>query len=233
MGASKHFLHTPEKVYLDCGQSWLKSLLLSDYTRFCCRKRRTLQWRSLMLQDPPPTLLDKSSAIPNTHSVRAQGVKGGSFSCAALKAHCIYNRKVTHTPQWAASLCSVLPGFMPWRQRCWGNDLVRTHCCGPQLPHLHREAHRLFPNSLTAQLLRSIFDHIMLTESQASQAWQLLPSSWQFLFHSTLAKCNLLMLSQPSSMLVKTNRVHHHAVPHYCVSTTAISPGRYFLLQVN
>lgn len=197
MGASEHFLHTTEQVNLDYGQSWLKSLLLSDCTRFCHRKKRTLQWRSVMLQAPLPTLLDESSAIPTTHSVSALGVKGGSLSCAALEAHCIYSRRVSHTSQWAASLCSVLPGFMPWRQRCWGSDLVRTHCCAPQLPCLHCEAHRLskFPNSTLIKV--NLWPHhadriLMLNNCHAHR--QLLPSSWQFLFYSTLAKFNLLCL---------------------------------------
>lgn len=184
-------LHTTERVNLECDQSWLKNL--HDCTRFCCRKRRTLQWRSVMLQDPLPTLLDESSAIPTTHSVSAVGVKGGSLSCAALKAHCIYNRKVTHTPQWAASLSSVLPGFMRWRQRRWGSDSVRKYCCAPQLPRLHCEEHRLskFPSSRVIKV--NLWPH-HADQVPSLTVMQLLPTSWQFLFYITLAKCNLLCL---------------------------------------
>lgn len=59
-----------------------------------------------------------------------------------------------------------------------------------------------FPNSTVTQA--NLWPH----QHSASQAQQLLSSSWQFLFCSTLAKRNLLMLGllpQPSSMLVKTS----------------------------
>lgn len=128
----------------------------------------------------------KISNPHQTDSISALEVKGGGFHMQPSKDIRFTARRLHIMVSCVSVLSSVSfytlkTGML--REGFGENTLL----CSPT-PSACTVRHTGFLNFLAAQLLRSFSEHIVLPKFSASQAWQPLPSSWQLLFYSTLAK---------------------------------------------